>query len=81
MVKIDISFLADTVRKSGFRHKYIADKCGINNRSFSLILKGKHGLSADVYAGICDVLGVPMETFVQQIDKCKRDTEVSRSAD
>lgn len=79
MVKIDIPLLADAVRKSGYRHKYIADKCNINNRSFSLILRGRHGMSADIYAGICDVLGVPMETFVRKIDK--RDTEVPRSAD
>ena len=63
MYEIDIPRLRQAVKDSGYRQKYIAERCEINDRSFSLILRGRRGLSADVYAGICDVLGVPMETF------------------
>lgn len=78
MYEIDIPCLRRAVKESGYRQKYIADMCGINDRSFSRILKGTHGLPAYVYAGICKTLDVPMGTFVRQVNE--RDAKAPRSA-
>ena len=78
MYEIDIPRLRKAVKDSGYRQKYIADMCGINDRSFSRILKGIHGLPAYVYAGICKTLDVPMDTFVRQVNE--RDAKAPRSA-
>ena len=57
MYEIDIPRLRKAVKDSGYRQKYIADMCGINDRSFSRILKGTHGSPAYPNERIADYKG------------------------
>ena len=44
------------VADSGMKQKYIAEKIGVSEPTFSAILSGKRKIDVDEFFGICEVL-------------------------
>lgn len=61
-------FLADKIKKyileHGLKIGVVAEKSGISFQTFSAMLNGNRKILAEEYFKICEVLGVPLETFV-----------------
>lgn len=60
----DIDGLRAYIAESGIKQKAIAEKSGIKESAFSLIMNKKRKCSADEYARICAALGLPAESFI-----------------
>lgn len=49
--------------KKGLKQKYIAEKAGIPEPIFCMMLNDKRKIEVNEYMRICDALGVPLEQF------------------
>ena len=65
MFEIDVKSIKDYLEEYGIKQKVVADKTGLGECKFSLILQGKRRLEAGEYANICRVVGVPMDKFLK----------------
>ena len=50
--------------EQGLKQNKVAEKAGISNDKFNLSMNGKRKIPLDEYAKICNVLGVPADTFL-----------------
>jgi len=50
--------------EQGLKQYRVAEKAGINNDKFNLVLNGKRRLQVDEYVAICNAIGVPTDTFL-----------------
>lgn len=57
--------IKDYIKTNGITQSYIADKLGMKQDTFCIILNGKRKLAIDEYCKICNVLNVPFEYFLQ----------------
>lgn len=55
------------LKDHGIAQTFVARKIGMDITTFNLIMNGKRPLKADVLVKICDVLGVTMETFREEV--------------
>lgn len=53
----------------GLKQNYIAERIGITNAKLNLSLNGNRKIPLDEYARICEVLGVPADTFLKSADE------------
>lgn len=65
MFQIDIQAIKQYLREKGFKQKVIAERAGITEAKLSLILQEKRKLEAGEYAGLCNALNLPLDTFVK----------------
>lgn len=49
--------------EKGIKYSYLSEKAGIPMNMLSPTLNGKRKMSAEEYFRICEVLGLPAETF------------------
>lgn len=64
MFVVDVEAIKHFIDESGMKQKTIANKAGLDERQFCLILQGKRKLEAAEYANICKAAGVPMNRFL-----------------
>lgn len=53
----------------GIKQTFLAEKTNLSVSKINAILNGNRGLLAEEYFMICEVLGVPIETFINQTIK------------
>lgn len=75
MVLLDVAALRESVRASGLKQKYIAEKVGVAEKTLSYMLTGRTKLPVGVYANICAVLGRPITAFVKVADQSHDSTQ------
>ena len=51
--------------EQGLKQYKVAEKAGVNNDKFNLSMNGKRKIPLDEYVRICNVLGVPAGTFLE----------------
>lgn len=61
--------------EEGLKQIKIAEKVGIANDKFNLGMNGKRKIPLDEYVKICEVLGVPFDTFIKSKDELEDSTE------
>lgn len=61
--------IKDYLIKNGIKQSYIAEKVGIPENIFCMMLNDKRRIEVNEYMRICDALGVPLEQF--RIDTTK----------
>lgn len=75
MFDLDISGMRKHISDSGLKQRTVAERAGLDEVKFCMVLLGKRKLEAAEYANICEVLCVPMEKFLkprmQSADKTK----------
>ena len=49
--------------ENGIKYSYLSEKVGIPMNMLSPTLNGKRRMSVEEYFAICEVLGLPAETF------------------
>ncbi len=54
------------IESKGLKYAFVAEKAGIRTDSFSLLLNGKRGITAEEYKSICMALGVPVNMFIKE---------------
>lgn len=59
--------LKQSVIKSEMTQKAISEKVGIPEPCFCLMLKGKRKCEAGEYASLCNILHVPIGTFLEAV--------------
>jgi transcriptional regulator with XRE-family HTH domain len=64
-VRVDVKEIKEYLEHSGLKQKVVAEKSGIGEAQFCMALQGKRKFEAGEYAGICNVLGVPMTKFIK----------------
>lgn len=52
------------LQENGIKQTFIAQQIGIPNTSLNSMLLEKQRISVEMYARICEVLGVPLTEFV-----------------
>ena len=61
--------IKDYLIKNGIKQSYIAEKVGIPENIFSMMLNDKRRIEVNEYMRICDALGVSLDEF--RIDTTK----------
>ena len=51
---------------NGLKQAYVAEKAGIPEPIFSMIMNDKRKIEVNEYMRICDAIGVPLEQFKPQ---------------
>lgn len=64
-MRVDIKELKDYIEHSGLKQKAVAERSGMGEIQFCMVLQGKRKFEAGEYAGICNVLDVPMTKFIK----------------
>mgnify|MGYP004652038625 CR=1 FL=1 len=65
MLGLDISGIKKYIDDSGLKQKSVAEKAGLDEVKFCLILQGKRKLEASEYANLCKAIGVSMNKFLK----------------
>ena len=65
MVKIDMIRLRRALREAKIKQKDVAEKAGVSVSVVSRTLKGRRAFKLELYAVMCRLLGVGMETFIE----------------
>lgn len=65
MYEVDTAKIKNHINETGLKQKVVAQKSGIPEAKFSLILHGKRKCEAGEYASLCKVLGVNPNEFMQ----------------
>lgn len=65
LLELDIESLRGYIDEMGVKQKTVADKSGISESAFCLILQGKRKCEIGEYASICSALNVPMGNFMK----------------
>lgn len=65
MTVFDVGALRESVRASGLKQKYIAERVGVAEKTLSYMLTGRTKFPVEVYAEVCNVLGQPITAFVK----------------
>lgn len=58
--------LSEGIKGRGLKKKYIAGKVGVNPNYFGQMLKGSRTLSTDVAIQTAHLVGVPLETILNE---------------
>lgn len=69
MFVLNISELKTYIDTQGLKQKAIAERCGMTETAFSLIVQGKRKCEAGEYANICRALNVPFSRFLNDPEK------------
>lgn len=69
MAALDIEALRVSVKASGLKQKYIAEQVGVAEKTLSYMLKGRTRFPIEVYAGVCSILGMPLDAFIRSDQK------------
>lgn len=64
-MQVDVKEIKEYLERSGLKQKVVAEKSGMGEAQFCMALQGKRKFEAGEYAGICNVLGVPMAKFIK----------------
>lgn len=64
-MQVDVKEIKEYLEQSGLKQKVVAEKSGMGEAQFCMALQGKRKFEAGEYAGICNVLGVPMAKFIK----------------
>lgn len=64
MVGLDIDEIKKFVNESGLKQKAVAEKAGLDETKFCLVLQGKRKLEASEYANLCRAMGVSLDKFL-----------------
>ncbi len=51
----------------GVKQGWVANKAGMTQNAMNLVMNKKRTLKADEYLAICEVLNMPLDSFVDQI--------------
>lgn len=49
--------------ENGIKYSYLSERIGMPMNTLSLLLNGKRKMSVEEYFMICEVLGLPVNTF------------------
>lgn len=49
--------------KNGLKQSYVAEKAGISETIFCMMLNDKRRIEVNEYMRICDAIGVPLDQF------------------
>lgn len=58
--------IANYIKKSGIKQKFICEKTGMSQQALCSLLKGKRNLEIDEYICLCDALGVDYTLFMKK---------------
>lgn len=67
MYIVDTESIRTAVKDSGYKQCYLARQLNISDKSLSLLLSGKSRLCVGDYATLCNILGVPFNTFLKEV--------------
>ena len=56
--------------KNGIKQIHIAEKAGIPENIFSMMMNDKRRIEVNEYMRICDAIGVPLEQFHSKTKSC-----------
>ena len=59
-------FIKQYLISKGITQTFISEKTGISITTLNAIMNGNRGLLAEEYFTICEVLEVPLDTFVKK---------------
>ena len=62
--RIDVAAMRRYVVERGIRFGWIANEAGMTKNAMTLTMQGKREVKANEYIGICDALGVGLDTFI-----------------
>ncbi len=65
MVQINMLRLRRALRESKIKQKDVAEKSGVSVWVVNRVLKGERSCEVELYAVMCRLLGVGMETFIE----------------
>lgn len=65
--------LKSAIAKRGLKQNYVARKIGITPNYLGQILNGKHKLSADIAIKAAQVLGLPLDIFLNSSADFKKE--------
>lgn len=57
--------------ENGIKYSYLSEKIGMPMNTLSLLLNGKRKMSVEEYFVICEVLGLPVDTFEPNDEEMK----------
>lgn len=71
MTVFDVGALRSSVKASGIKQKYMAERAGIAEKTLSYMLTGRTRLPIEVYAEICGILGKELTEFVRRDERVR----------
>lgn len=66
-MRVNVDEMRKYMDQIGVKQGWVANNAGMTLNAMNLVMNKKRTLKADEYLAICEVLNVPLDSFVDQV--------------